>query len=134
MTATPNKIINSKSEFCNKCGQSLSQETFILKAKRQVIELRPIQPIFEEYRQFSCQFPNCQHEQITEFPFGENAKNKYGSSVEALISYFYVYQYVPFGRLKSLFFQFFFLTTFRGYYWQYFGTISSKMLRFLPKY
>jgi hypothetical protein len=46
MIATPNKIINLKSEFCNKCGQSLSQETFILKVKRQVIELRPIQPNF----------------------------------------------------------------------------------------
>jgi len=107
MTATPNKIINLKSDFCNKYGQSSSQETFILKAKRQVIELPPIQPIFEKYRQFSCQFSNCQHEQITEFPFCENAPIKYGNSVEALISYYSVYQYVPFGRLKSLFFQVF---------------------------
>lgn len=114
MTATPNKIINLKSDFCNKCGQSLSQETFILKAKRQVIELPSIQPIFEEYRQFSCQCPNCQHEQITEFPFGVNAPIQYGSSVEALISYFSVYQYVPFGRLKSLFFQVFSLPLSEG--------------------
>ena len=47
MTSTPDKIIDLKSNFCNKCGQSLSQEIFILKAKRQVVELPPIQPIFE---------------------------------------------------------------------------------------
>lgn len=104
MTSTPDKIIDLKSNFCNKCGQSLSQEIFILKAKRQVVELPPIQPIFEEYRQFSCQCPKCQYEQIAEFPFGVNAPIQYGSSVEVLMSYFSVYQYIPFGRLKSLFF------------------------------
>jgi hypothetical protein len=52
MTDTPNKIIDLKSDFCNKCGQSLSHETLILKAKRRVIKLPSIQPIFEEYRQF----------------------------------------------------------------------------------
>lgn len=114
MSATPDKIIDLKSDFCNKCGQSLSHETFILKAKRQVIELPPIQPVFEEYRQFSCQCPNCQHEQIAEFPFGINAPIQYGSSVEALISYFSVYQYIPFGRLKSLFFQIFSLPLSEG--------------------
>jgi hypothetical protein len=91
MTATPNKIINLKCDFCYKYGQLSSQETFISKAKRQVIGLPPIQPIFEEYRQFSCQCPNCQHEQIAEFPFGENAPIKYGNSVEALISYYSFY-------------------------------------------
>jgi hypothetical protein len=47
MTATPNKIINLKSDFCNKYGQSLSQDTFILKAKRQVIEFPSIQPFLK---------------------------------------------------------------------------------------
>jgi transposase len=114
MTATPDKIIDLKSEFCTKCGQSLSQQIFILKAKRQVIELPPIQPIFEEYRQFACQCPKCQHEQIAEFPSGVNAPIQYGSSIEALMSYFSVYQYIPFGRLKSLFFQVFSLPLSEG--------------------
>ena len=114
MTSTPDKIIDLKSNFCNKCGQSLSQEIFILKAKRQVVELPPIQPIFEEYRQFSCQCPKCQYEQIAEFPFGVNAPIQYGSSVEVLMSYFSVYQYIPFGRFKSLFFQVFSLPLSEG--------------------
>lgn len=114
MTSTPDKIIDLKSNFCTKCGQSLSQETFILKTKRQVVELPPIQPIFEEYRQFACQCPNCQHEQIAEFPFGVNAPIQYGSSIESLISYFSVYQYIPFGRLKSLFCQVFSLPLSEG--------------------
>ena len=114
MTLTPDKIIDLKSDFCNKCGQSLSQEIFILKAKRQVVEIPPIQPIYEEYRQFSCQCPNCKHDQTTDFPFGVNAPIQYGSSVEAHISYFSVYQYIPFGRLKSLFSQVFSLPLSEG--------------------
>ncbi|MDZ7934617.1 MAG: IS66 family transposase [Emticicia sp.] len=114
MTPTPDKIIDLKSLFCNKCGQSLCQESYTLKAKRQVIELPPIKPIFEEYRQFSCQCPTCQHEQIAEFPFGVNAPIQYGTSVEAIISYFSVYQYIPFGRLKSLFSQVFSLPLSEG--------------------
>jgi hypothetical protein len=62
MTSTPSKIIDLKSIFCNKCGQVLSKENYSLKAKQQVIELPPIQPIFEEYHQFSCQCPKYQHE------------------------------------------------------------------------
>jgi hypothetical protein len=62
MTSTPSKIIDLKSIFCNKCGKALSKETYSLKAKHQVIELPTIQPIFEEYHQFSCQGPKYQHE------------------------------------------------------------------------
>jgi transposase len=114
MSSTPDKIIDLKSNFCTQCGQSLGQEAFILKAKRQVIELPPIQAIFEEYRQFSCQCPHCQHEQIAEFPMGVNAPIQYGSSVEAHISYLSVYQYLPFGRLKNLFSQVFSLALSEG--------------------
>lgn len=43
--STPDKIIELKDSFCNICGQSLTNARFILKAKRQVIELPPIAPI-----------------------------------------------------------------------------------------
>jgi hypothetical protein len=43
---------------------------FVLKAKRPVIELPLITPIYEEYRQFGCICPNCRHEQVAVFPLG----------------------------------------------------------------
>ena len=55
MSSTPDKIIDLKSAFCSKCGQNLQGTIFTLKAPRQVVEIPPIKPIYEEYRQYSCQ-------------------------------------------------------------------------------
>lgn len=107
MSSTPDKTIELKDFFCNICGQSLTKARFILKAKRQVIELPPITPIYEEFRQYACECPTCKHFQVADFPVGVNAPIQYGSTVESLVSYLSVYQYLPFFRLKSLFSQVF---------------------------
>jgi transposase len=114
MSETPDEIIDLKSDFCSVCGQSLASELFFLKAKRQVIEIPPIIPIYEEYRQFACQCPTCQHQQLADFPLGVNAPIQYGSSVETLVGYFSVYQFIPFKRLQSLFSQLFSLPLSQG--------------------
>lgn len=114
MSKTPDKIIDLMSDFCSVCGQSLTGELFTLKAKRQVIEIPPIIPIYEEYRQYICQCPTCQHQQLADFPLGVNAPIQYGSSVETLVGYFSVYQYIPFKRLQSLFSQLFLLSLSQG--------------------
>ena len=114
MSETPDKIIDLKSAFCSVCGQTLSRELFILKAMRQVIEIPSIVPIYEEYRQYACQCPTCHHQQLADFPLGVNAPIQYGSSVETLVGYFSVYQYIPFKRLQSLFSQLFSLTLSQG--------------------
>lgn len=103
MSSNPDKIIDLKSSFCNNCGRGLRGAVFTLNATRQVIELPPIIPIYEEYRQYSCRCPHCEAQQISDFPTGVNAPIQYGSSVETLISYFSVYQYIPFRRLQNLF-------------------------------
>lgn len=114
MRETPDKIIDLKSDFCSVCGQSLTAELFTLKAKRQVIEIPPIVPIYEEYRQYVCQCPTCQNQQLADFPLGVNAPIQYGSSVETLVGYFSVYQFIPFKRLQSLFSQLFSLPLSQG--------------------
>jgi transposase len=112
--SSPDKIIDLKNEFCRNCGSSLNAATYILKAKRQVIEIPPILPIYEEYRQYSCDCPNCHREQIADFPIGINAPIQYGSTVESLVCYLSVYQYVPFARLQNLFTQVFSLPISQG--------------------
>jgi len=107
MSSTPDKIIDLKSAFCSKCGQNLQGTIFTLKATRQVVEIPPIKPIYEEYRQYSCQCPRCQNQQVSDFPSGVNAPIQYGSSVQSLVSYLSIYQYVPFKRLQNIFSQVF---------------------------
>lgn len=104
MSGAPDRIIDLKSSYCAACGSSLmGDENFRLQARRQVIEIPPIRPVWEEYRVFACTCPNCEHEQIADFPAGVKAPIQYGSSVSALAAYLSVYQYVPFRRLKNLF-------------------------------
>jgi transposase len=110
----PDKIIELRNEFCTNCGTSLKDAHFILKSRRQVIEIPPILPIYEEFRQFCCACPNCQQEQLAAFPLGVNAPIQYGSTVESLVSYLSVYQYVPFARLQNMFGQVFSLPLSQG--------------------
>lgn len=107
MSATPDRIIDLKSNFCGRCGGSLTAGEFVLQARRQVVEIPPIKPIIQEYRQYLCTCPGCQHQQLADFPATVVAPIQYGSSVQALTAYLSVYQYVPFRRLKSLFSQVF---------------------------
>jgi Transposase IS66 family len=110
MSLTPDKTIDLKSAFCSKCGKNLPLDGYLLKVKGQVVELPPIKPIYEEYRQFSCKCTNCLHEQIADFPLDVNAPIQYGKSVQAFISYLSVYHgaaraVVPYGRLQKMFAQ-----------------------------
>lgn len=102
MVSMPDKIIELKSSFCSRCGEPLSHLPYSLTAKRQVVELPPVAPIYEEYRQYVCQCPACHHQQAACFPPGVEAPIQYGPSVEAMVCYYSVYQYIPFARLQSL--------------------------------
>lgn len=114
MSANPQTITPLQSAFCSRCGQALAQATFVLKARRQVVDLPPIQPRYEEFRQYSCQCPSCQHQLIADFPAHVNAPIQYGPGVAALVSYLSVYQYVPYKRLQNLFEQVFSLPLSQG--------------------
>lgn len=103
LRAIPDKIIELKSDFCGVCGQSLKDNIFVLKAKRQVVEIPPILPIFEEYQQFSCTCTKCNHIQTMAFPLGVNAPIQYGNSVEANVAYNSVFQNMPFARMQKMF-------------------------------
>jgi transposase len=114
MSATPDEIIKLKSNFCSVCSSSLEDETFVLNAKRQVIELPEIKPIYQEYQQYTCQCSGCGHDQLADFPANVNAPIQYGSSVSTLVSYLSIYQCVPYYRLQKMFSQVFSLPLSQG--------------------
>lgn len=114
MSSTPDEIVELKSSFCGACGTSLEAEVFTLQAKRQVIDIPPIIPIYKEYQQFSCSCGACGYRQIADFPAQVTAPIQYGNSVATLVSYFSVYQSVPYHRLQKLFTQVFSLPLSQG--------------------
>lgn len=99
----PDEIIDLKDSFCNNCGAPLEPQNSVLKSSRQVIDIIPITSVIREYRQHSHICSKCQHEQVADFSLGVTAPVQYGSSVEALICYLSVYQYVPFARMQNFF-------------------------------
>lgn len=102
MKSEPDDYHELKSDYCQNCGHGLSHLNYELQSKRQVVELPPIEPIYVEYRQYSCHCP-CGHHQKASYPQGVNAPIQYGSSIVALVSYFNVFQYIPYARTQQLF-------------------------------
>lgn len=130
MKAKADKFIELKSDYCSSCGHDLKGGEFELKSKRQVVEIPPIAPIYIEYRQFTTKCPHCDHVQIADFPEGVNAPIQYGASVEALVAYYSVYQYIPFARLQNLFKQTFSLPLSQGTLVNLLERMSQKCLSY----
>lgn len=102
MTNTPDKIEKLLPNYCNKCGNDLSETEAIFHSKRQVVELPPVKPIYIEYQCFSKQC-ECGHKQFGDYPAQITNHIQYGASVEAMVGYFSVYQYLPFKRMSEMF-------------------------------
>ena len=98
----PDRKINLKSNYCESCGNDLSELSHTLLSKRQVIELPPINPICIEYRRYGC-ICLCGYHQKASYPSTVTAPIQFGSDIMALVSYFNVFQYIPYARLKLLF-------------------------------
>ena len=102
MIAHPDAIVDLKSNYCKACGEDLKSLNHKLVSKRQEVIIPPIAPLYKEYRQYGC-LCSCGHHQKATYPQGVNAPIQFGSSVIAMVSYFNVFQYVPYRRLKLLF-------------------------------
>ena len=53
MTATPDKIIELHPDYCNNCGESLSQGVPTKEQARQIVDIPPVKTVFTEYQTFS---------------------------------------------------------------------------------
>lgn len=103
MAEFPDKVIELKSKFCSKCGESLEEGEYTLTAKRQVIEIPRVVPFFEEYQKYSCLCGNCHHVETMDFPIGVNAPIQYGDRIATLVAYYSVFQNIPFARMQKMF-------------------------------
>lgn len=101
MTETPDEIIEHRACFCKECGKDVSGLPFELFGKRQVIDIPTIKQIVTEHRVYRCMC-SCGKIVESDFPVGVDSPVKYGKSIETIIGYLSVRQYLPFKRLQEM--------------------------------
>ena len=124
MHDNPEIIIDHKSKYCTCCGDILSDHHELV-AKRQVVELPPIQAIIKEHRQYQIQCV-CGHINKAAFPKEASSPISYGNSIETMIGYLSVRQYMSMERISEHFAQVYNITLSQG-------TIANKLKSFTNK-
>jgi transposase len=95
-------LVEHKPNYCNCCGQDLTEVPQALIETRQVIDIPVIKSVCTEHRTYrkTC---SCGHNMDSHFPSHITAKVQYGSGVEALAGYLHARQYLPYMRMKEFF-------------------------------
>lgn len=102
MVETPDIIKTHMPEFCNCCGNDISNNSFEFVGKRQIFDIPEINVKVTEHQVFKKKC-KCGHETTSDFPFEANAPVSYGNNIESLIGYFHARQYIPFKRMQEIF-------------------------------
>lgn len=113
MSPIPGHVKKPLPEYCNKCGNDLSNSEAELLSKRHFIDLPAIAPTITEYQNFGKQCC-CGHLQTGGFPSHITNHVQYGANVEASVAYYSVYQYIPVKRMCEMFNQLFNLPISQG--------------------
>ena len=101
MVDIPDQIIEILPEYCQCCGESLTEASKIKQAARQVVDIPPVKSIFTEYQTFSKKC-KCGHITHSDFPCSVNTPVRYGEHIESIIAYLHTRQYVPFARMQEM--------------------------------
>ena len=101
MTDNPDEIIEHRACFCPECGKDVSGQPFEYFGKRQVIDIPVIKQIVTEHRVYRCTC-TCGRVVESDFPVDVDSPIKYGKSIESLVGYLSVRQYLPFKRLQEM--------------------------------
>ena len=102
MNPNPDKVIDYIPEFCTSCGKGITELAGKLVDRKQEIVLPPIEPHYIEHRSYAKTCNHCGHKTIGATPVHLQNQLQYGSSIDALIGYLSVYQYIPYRRIAEL--------------------------------
>jgi len=102
MIETPDFIQKHIPDYCNSCGNNISEVDAKFAGKRQVFDIPEIKVNVTEHHVFkkTC---TCGHETTSSYPTQANAPVSYGNNIESMIGYFHTRQYIPFKRMKEIF-------------------------------
>lgn len=120
----PDILIDHKSKYCACCGDLLIKHQELV-AKRQLIDLPPRQAIITEHRQYKTQCI-CGHINKPAFPLEASSPISYGNSIEAMIGYLSVRQYMSMERISEHFSQVYNIDLSQG-------TVANKLKSFADK-
>ena len=113
MVTIPDQTIEILPEYCQCCGESLTEVSKIKLAARQVVDIPPIKAIYTEYQTFSKKC-KCGHITHSDFPCSVNTPVRYGDHIEGIIAYLHTRQYVPFARMQEMFHDIFHINISQG--------------------
>ena len=100
-TDSPDEIISCKPIKCSGCGKNLEKEAGNLIAKRQEIDIPPIEPIIIEYRQEEI-ICSCGCRNKGSFPDHINSQFQLGQNLKSFIVYLNTSHHIPFHRLTQI--------------------------------
>ncbi|MDR1882526.1 MAG: transposase [Prevotella sp.] len=88
--------------YCRNCGQDLHDVEVHPRTVRQEVEIPPVYPRYIEHQSLTRLCPCCGLENKGDFPPDVKVSIQYGSSIQSIISYLSVCQYLPYNRIKTL--------------------------------
>ena len=102
MTADPDEVIPHSPDYCQQCGNGLSDVAEQQIARRQVVDIPPIIPRYTEHRIYRKKC-SCGHLCEGSFPDQVKAPISYGLNIQATVAYLHTRQYMPVKRTAEFF-------------------------------
>jgi transposase len=101
--AEPNEIVAHAPQVCPACQTGLETAPRVIRERRQVFELPPLQPVVIEHQLLQVICPQCQAVAAGQFPLDVTQPTQYGPGVKALAVYLQEYQQIPMARTQEFF-------------------------------
>ena len=102
MVSDPDELVLHQVTHCCECGTGLADSWLIELAKRQVVDLPPLQLRVTEHQAEVRRCLGCGCVNRAEFPLEVAHKVQYGTRLKGLLQYLQHYQLIPLKRLQEL--------------------------------
>jgi transposase len=103
LVAVPAEIVEHRPTVCRACQTPLEAQTsVVLRERRQVQELPPLQLRVTEHQALHIQCPTCRAVSVGTFPTAVPSRAQYGPRLRALAVYLVEQQLVPYARVRAL--------------------------------
>lgn len=127
MKEDPDQVVIHSTAYCKGCGAYLGEVLSCEISRRQEIELPVYHPVYIEHQSHVKICPCCGKKNAGDYPCHIQAPVQYGSSVQSIVSYLSVYQYIPYQRIKRLLRDLFNLPISEGSIDNLLGRMSAKV-------
>ena len=110
----PDQVLDLRPTHCRRCGADLAGVRSHVRGRSQQVELPPLKPLVVEVVRYRCRCPNCGAKNTAAPPSGWNSRQRFGSRLQATLSYLHHHQHVSYVRLRQLLWDLFGLSISEG--------------------